>query len=415
MKRVLILALLAALLVNACGAAAPERQPFRLIVANDLHYIAPALTDHGAYFTRLTEGGDGKLMRYTEELTDAFLAEVCAAKPDALLLTGDLSFNGALLSHAALAAKLGAVEDAGIPVLVLPGNHDLENPSAAAFSGDGYRRVPSATAEDFRRIYARFGYDEALSRDADSLSYMAALGDGKRVLILDFNTPHDPCGISEQSLRWVGEQLREARQVGDAVLAAGHQNLFQHSMFTGGYVIGNAARLAELLREYGVRLFLSGHLHIQHHRTEQGLTEITTGALSVFPCHYGVLSEEGGRLRYEARETDVSAWAAAQGRSEPALLDFRSYAAAYFDRRSAREIPEELALYAYTPEEIERMTAYLLPLNRAYFSGDLREAGALDPTGELFDLWQRCPSLYSLYLLSIQPDMGRDYRVWESE
>lgn len=35
-----------------------------LIVATDLHYIAPELTDHGAYFTRVIEQSDGKVMQY---------------------------------------------------------------------------------------------------------------------------------------------------------------------------------------------------------------------------------------------------------------------------------------------------------------------------------------------------------------
>ena len=47
-----------------CGFAAPAAEDgYRLIVATDLHYLAPDLTDHGAAFTPLTESGDGKLMR----------------------------------------------------------------------------------------------------------------------------------------------------------------------------------------------------------------------------------------------------------------------------------------------------------------------------------------------------------------
>ena len=106
MKRIAFIPLLLALLL--CGSARGESgEPgFRVAVASDLHYIAPALTDHGPFFTALTENSDGKLMRYMEELTDAFLSEVEAERPDALLLTGDLSFNGARESHLAFADKL---------------------------------------------------------------------------------------------------------------------------------------------------------------------------------------------------------------------------------------------------------------------------------------------------------------------
>ena len=412
MRKTALWVLLFAMLL--CGFTGPVMQDgHRLIVATDLHYLAPGLTDHGAMFTALTESGDGKLMRYIDELTTAFLAEVTEQKPEALILTGDLTFNGALLSHTALAEKLRTVEAEGIPAYVLPGNHDLNNPNAAAFSGESYRLVPSATAEDFRHIYADFGFDEALSLDGDSLSYIVQLNDTTRLLMLDFNTAHDPCGISETTLQWVEAQLRAAREAGQRVLAAGHQNLFRQTVFTTGYVIEGAERLAALFRQFGVTLYLSGHLHCQHWKTEQGLTEIATGALSVQPCQYGVLTESGGAYRYQTRETDVAAWAA-QGRSEAELLDFSQYARDYFDARNRGQTSELLSLLGYTDEQVERMTKYIVLLNRAYFSGDLRGAAAWDLDNEIYTLFARFPALYTDYLDSARLDFGRDFRQWES-
>ena len=413
MRKTAFWVLLFALLL--CGFAEPDTQNKRLcITATDLHYLAPALTDHGAAFTALTESGDGKLMRYIEEVTDAFLAEVIAQKPEALILTGDLTFNGALLSHTTLAEKLRAVEAEGVPVYVLPGNHNLDNPNAAAFSGESYRLVPSAAADDFRRIYADFGFDDALSYDDDSLSYIVQLNGTTRLLMLDFNTAHDPCGVSDKTLQWVEAELQNAREAGQSVLAAGHQNLFRQTVFTTGYVIGGAESLAALLREYGVTLFLSGHLHCQHWKSEQGLTEITTGALSVQPCQYGVLTESNGIYRYETRETDVAARAAAQGSEDRNLLDFPQYAQDWFDARNRAQTSELLSLLGYTDEQVERMTTYIVMLNRAYFAGDLRSAAAWDPDGEIYDLFARFPVLYTDYLDSARSDFGRDFRQWES-
>ena len=413
MKKSAFLVLLFALLLCGFTGTKPQDE-HRLIVATDLHYLAPDLTDHGAMFTALTESSDGKLMRRIDELTSAFLAEIVEQKPEALILTGDLTFNGELLSHTALAEKLRAVESAGIPVYVLPGNHDLDNPNAAAFSGESYRLVPSASAADFRRIYADFGFDEAISLDGDSLSYSARLNNGTRLLMLDFNTAHDPCGISEKSLQWVETQLRDAREAGQNILTAGHQNLFRQTVFTTGYVVDGAERLAALLRQYGVKLYLSGHLHCQHWKTEEGLTEIATGALSVQPCQYGVLTESGGTYRYETRETDVAAWAAAQGRTERELSDFSQYAREFFDARNRTQTSELLSLLGYTDEQVGRMTEYIVLLNRAYFSGNLREAAAWDPDDAIYTLFARFPALYTDYLDSARADFGRDFRQWES-
>lgn len=414
MKKLLSCSLALLLLCTALPRTARAEEEFTLLTATDPHFIAPGLTDHGAYFTALTESSDGKLMRCSEEIMDAFLAEAIAQKPEALLLTGDLTFNGALLSHTALAAKLRAAEEQGLRVYVLPGNHDLDNPSAASFSGGSFTRVASATAEDFRRIYADFGFDEALSIDADSLSYVAALNGDTRLLMLDFNTRHDPCGISDKTLAWVEAQLKDARDAGQKMLTAGHQNIFQLTVFRAGYVIHNAEKLAALFREYGVTLYLSGHLHCQHWKTEDGLTEIATSALSVSPCQYGVLKVTGDALQYETRETDVSAWARIQGRTEKDLLDFQTYAADFFDGRNRQSTAETLSLFAFTPEEVERMTEYIVKLNRAYFSGDMREAAAFDPDGEIAALFERTANLYTAYLTSVRPDYGMDFREWSN-
>lgn len=415
MKKRLSCVLLFALLCALLPYAAHAEDGCTLLVATDPHFIAPSLTDHGLYFTALTENSDGKLMKYSEEIMDAFLAEAAARQPKALLLTGDLTFNGALLSHTALAAKLRDAEAAGLRILVLPGNHDLDNPNAALFSGTEFQRVPFAESADFRRIYADFGFDEALSVDTDSLSYVVDLNDDTRLLMLDYNTRHDPCGISDKSLEWVEGQLKAARDAGKHILTAGHQNLFQLTVFRGGYVIDKAERLAELLRQYGVTLYLSGHLHCQHWKTEQGLTEIATSALAVSPCQYGVLTVSGDKLSYQTEETDVSAWAKEQGRTEAELLDFPAWAAGFFDGRNRASTAETLSLFNFTPEEVERMTEYIVRLNRAYFSGDMCAAASFDPEGEIAALFERTANLYTAYLASVRPDFGMDFRMWSNK
>ena len=105
----------------------PDSVPahYRVLTATDLHYLAPSLTDHGPLFWQVMEAGDGKVTEYCDEITSAFLEQAAALRPDALILTGDLTFNGEEASHLALAEKLAGAEAAGVPVFVLPGNHDL--------------------------------------------------------------------------------------------------------------------------------------------------------------------------------------------------------------------------------------------------------------------------------------------------
>lgn len=408
-----LLLALCLLLTAACGKANKAPAAYRIVTATDLHYLAPSLTDGGELFQQLLSSGDGKVTEYCGEVADAFLEEVLRLRPEALILTGDLSFNGARESHLALAEKLGALEAAGVPVLVLPGNHDLYRASYA-YRGDEAEPVPSVTAEEFREIYAAFGFDEALAADPDSLSYVARLNEGTRVLMLDANTLHHPCGLSDATLDWVETQLRQADRDGQQVLAACHQNLFQHTMFGPGYVLNGAEKLAALLEKHAVPLFLSGHLHIQHIMTEGAVTEIATSSLTMGACQYALLTAEDGVLRYEARPVPVSDWARAQGLTDPALLEFAGYAAGRMSVRTRTQAAAQLAGLDCEREEVQRLADYAAMLNLAYFSGDLTRIAELDPDGALLRRWGESGTLFGAYFASLKQELGRDYTRWTS-
>jgi len=383
---------------------------FTLVVATDPHYIAPSLTDGGAYYQAVLRQGDSKFMPCIEPLTEEFFTEVLELHPDALLLTGDLTFNGAIESHEALIEKLRAVEDTGIPVLVTTGNHDVYNFFAARYEGDSFFNVPSATTQDFGVLYADFGLNEATAVDGDSLSYVYPLPDGTRLLVLDLNTLHDFCGISGTTLDWVEQQLQQAQADGAAVIAAGHQNLFQHTVFRDGYVIGNAEKLASLLRQYGVSLYLSGHLHIQHIQTEDGLTEIAGSALCSYPCQYGVLTAGEAGLSYETRRLDLAAWAERTGDTDPIYQRFSDAAGDYMDAHFSVDTRPD----GVSPADWPAMLNYLRSINRAYFAGDLTELSALDPDGQLAAKWLAPGDRVSYYVNSVMSDSGKNFCHWSS-
>lgn len=412
--------LLASLLLLAGCSGAPEKQTettgetgsWRVVVASDLHYLAPSLTDHGALFRRVMEAGDGKVTELCDEITDAFLEEVKAEEPDALILTGDISFNGEQESHLALAEKLAALEEAGVPVLVLPGNHDLYR-SCYSFLGDEVEQVESVSAEEFAAIYGAFGLDEALSRDDDSLSYLARINDTTRVLMLDADTPHDFCSLSDKTLSWIERRLSEAAVEGKRMLVACHQNLYKHSMFGAGYVLGCSDELHALLEKYGAELMLSGHMHIQHIQTEGGVTEIATSPLTMGACQYGLLSSENGALRYETRPVNVAAWASARGMDDERLATFAAYAMGRLESRTRTQAEEQLEARGISTQEAAPLVNYACALNNAYFCGDLSGIPALDPDGELFKAWAESGSFFGSYFASIEHEIGENYTRWE--
>lgn len=378
-----LLALLMVLtLTFSCALAEDE---MIIVHATDMHYFSPALHDGGTYFMEILEAGDGKVTHYTPQLMQAFVRQMLQLMPDAIILTGDLTLNGEPQSHAELAEMLLPLKEAGIRVLALSGNHDAQ--ASAWYIVDNEAWVLEPLMDDqFVDVYAAFGYDDALSRDTASQSYVAELSPQVRVLLVDVNTNGTSGTVAQETLAWIEAQLADARQAGVTVIAATHQPALMHNpMFTFGYVINNADRLTALLRQYGVTLNLAGHLHMQHITQEEGLTEIVTSSLSVSPLQYGVIRMKDGQLiDYATQPVDVSGWAAAQGLMDPVLADFPAYARDFFDRVSLGTVDDFLASTGLPAETQARMLDFVLTLNADYFAG----ARHPDTDTDAWALWQ---------------------------
>ena len=401
-----ILLLLALSLLMPLTALSETADPVTLLVATDLHYLAPALTDHGPCFERSITLGDGKVMAYSEELVEAFVTQVIDRHPDALILSGDLSFNGERASHEALADKLARVEAAGIPVLVIPGNHDLNSRNAVRFVAESYEQVDSVTAEDFRAIYQPFGYDGALSRDSSSLSYVAGVSEDLRILMVDVNTSDLPGAAGPQTLAWIEEQLAQARQDGCRVIAVSHQNLINHSdLLTSGFNIVNANVLRMRYADAPVLCNLSGHIHMQHMSvTNAGIWDIATSSLAVAPNQYGVLTVSERGLSYRTEMVEVSAWAASKGLSDPNLLDFSDYSEDFFKTNARRQ-----ALAVVAQDECpEQLADFFADINAAYFAGRM-DTFALDT--QLLARWQQQPVRLAQFIDSIVQESPRNHCV----
>ena len=372
-------------------------------VATDLHYLAPELTDGGEFFTRLVSDADGKVMLYIDELVRAFAWQVADERPDALIISGDLTFNGETASHEALADILSGIEAAGVPVYVIPGNHDLNSSMAARYSGDGYERVESPTEGEFAQIYTDFGYNEAISRDGSSLSYTAQLAPGVRLLMLDVNTRTNPGWALDGTLEWLDDQLAQAAAAGERVIAVSHQNLYAHSsLFVDGYVIGNAGALAESYAEYGVLCNLSGHIHLQHTAAYNGLPEIVTSSLAVSPNQYGLLTVGEGSCEYAAVSVDVSAWAAEEGVDGAELEDFAAYSAGFFRQTALDQAYAALGDAA----DAEALADFYAEVNAQYFAG---RSDLITWDEELMDGWSGHGFTIPMYLESIRMGEAADH------
>lgn len=402
----------------------PDQRPDgakQLILGTDIHYLARSLTDGGSRFQHMVEHGDGKVVTYIEPITDAFLDEVIRRKPDVLILSGDLTLEGEKKSHEELAKKLYRVEDAGIPVLVIPGNHDINNHAAAQYLKEDRLPAEFTTPEEFREIYRDFGYEEADSEDGISLSYTFDLDPSTRFLMLD------TCQYRRQALvggailsdtyDWIEAQLEDAWDNGMNVIPVAHHNLLDESeIYVDNCTIEHGEQLVEILEGWDVPVFLSGHLHVQHTKRSEdnmGVWEMVTSSLATPACQYGVMDFwDNGTFSYYTQAVDVQGWAREQGRTEEDLLKFDTFKEPFLRRVFYNQSYDALSrIEELTEEERVRMSNLYSDLNYHYYQGTaymIRKKTLEDPDYQLW-LGDGSFTVLSDYVEYIIRDAKRDY------
>lgn len=242
---------------------------------------------------------DGLLLSKSAALLDAATEKIKASNADVLLVTGDLTNNGSKTSHQYVASKLAEIKAEGIPVYVIPGEHDVRE-------GGTTTAVSKAVFED---LYKDFGYSEP-QQDPNSASYVADLGNGFKVVMSD-SVAADGQG---QMPQWVVDKAKAEAASGNTVFAASH-----HPAVTRGSVDRTFIDLLHTLA--GLEIDLGGKTKIYTNDPDQaaaslGLVDRTyirsnAGALAdagvkyLFTGHAGTLSISGMTTTNGAQMYDV--------------------------------------------------------------------------------------------------------------
>lgn len=224
------------LLMRWSGATAAVGEA-RFAVISDPHDYDVSLGAEGPAFEAYL-AGDRKLLRASSAILDAAIDAVLARhgqQPiDFVLIPGDLTKDGESICLEQFAAAIVRLEDAGLPMFVVPGNHDINNPAAVAFTEETTTSVPTLTPEGFAALYASFGYDEAFDRDSASLSYVVAPIEGVWVVgmdsaLYDHNVDHARTGgaFSEETLTWILGTIAEGVRQGNTVLGFMHHGILE--------------------------------------------------------------------------------------------------------------------------------------------------------------------------------------------
>lgn len=266
-------------------------------VVSDPHYFSPTLTDGGRAY-QLRSGSDQKCILESAAIVRAAFKKLAQDDTiDAVLIPGDLSDDGEIVSHEEFSALLHELSKSK-KVFVTTATHDFccDN-NAKVYFGDNYAPL-SETADIpyLRKTYAPFGPDQAISvyENFNGLcSYVVQLGDGIRLFGLnDDQSGKNSSGYSDEHLAWIEEQMKEAKKAGDRIVAMQHHVCVPHftKLLTGaGICCGERDKVAETFASNGTDLLFVGHSHWQniteyHAQNGNLMTQVNVGSLSGHPA-----------------------------------------------------------------------------------------------------------------------------------
>ncbi|WP_421444764.1 metallophosphoesterase [Streptococcus suis] len=403
-KIVLLLGAIAAILLIWSAIAGQRQQSYveaalrdqdKIWIITDLHYLSQDLFDDGEAFSYIEKTAAGKDLRYGKERMEALVEQVEREQPALLLVSGDLTLNGEKQSMVELAQYFTQIEEKGTEVLVIPGNHDIASGWARVFKGDQQVVTDQVTTQQFSDIFDDHGYQQASSRDQASLSYLAKPFSNAWFLMIDSNIYSDGYGkgapptngrIKKETLDWIEVQLQAAKEAGVNLIPVVHHNVLQqHAMLSKGYTLDNAADLKALFNQYGIQFGFSGHTHSQNIVEEDlgqvSYTEVVNGAFSIYPAVIGQLSLGNASIHYQKTQLDMASWTEKHQPSDPNLQDHVKYLQTVFDNTSDIMVHNVLNDERwYDGETADAISHFIMPANRAYFSGEKLNQTWLDET-----------------------------------
>jgi len=254
------------------------------VVATDIHIDGCRETlpvNHPESELYFHASGSGNLYDEAPELLKTFLNEAAAMGSEFVLIPGDLTRSGNKEQHTFVAGILRSFEaESGIPVYVVPGNHDLYN----------------TTAAEFKSYYGDISYTDALTIDSETASYTVDLPDGYRLIAVDSNDPGDDGdGLTENLFNWIDEQVKAANTDGRKIIYTMHHSLLEHitlgSKLMKDFIVRDYKDVAEKFCNWGIQYTFTGHEHgndITKYTGKNGNTvyDILTTSLSSYPLEY---------------------------------------------------------------------------------------------------------------------------------
>ena len=257
-----------------------DSESVNAVIISDLHYTGNKKIDH------LSVPGIGA----AEEITDTIIKEVIAKHPDVFIMTGDNTNSGSPDDVAGLVSKLQEIKDNDISIIITTGNHDFDRMDES----------------EYEKSY--FNLLNPVDRDTASLSYTAIVKDVV-FLAMDDKALHLGAQgeLSPKTMQWLRDMLDKYK--GHKIIFLSHHNVLYGAEGQGAesHVIHNSD-LSKVLRDGGVKLAVTGHMHTQYITESDGLWEILSGMPFAGRHLLGNLSLGEDRMIYYAETIDFDTY-----------------------------------------------------------------------------------------------------------
>ncbi|MBQ4244442.1 MAG: metallophosphoesterase [Clostridia bacterium] len=295
--------------------------PVNFYLITDTHFIPNRLCEDCEDYREYMKYEQMTLAE-NEAILKALFEKIAGDKEtDIVIIPGDLSKNGEKESHLEFIKYLDKLRDSGKKIFVITARHDF-NENASAFINGARNPVEGTKKEELAELYKDYGYSAALSRHPGSMSYVAQIAPGYRMLALDsdgetdLSQGGDKGYINSDILAWAKEQIEDAKACGDEMFAICHYPVIPSSPFfeiVKDARLENREEVINLLADSGVNLILTGHMHIQSINvvtTEKGnkFWDVCTSSIVGSPGRYRKIAFDGATARIESFEIPDFEW-----------------------------------------------------------------------------------------------------------
>lgn len=270
-------------------------QNLNFYLVTDTHFFDPSFKRSGAAYEKRSIS-DQKCVAETPAIIDAGFKQIADDKEtNIILIPGDLVYRGEYQSHIGLRNRLYKLKEQGKKIYLITARHDYDDKDSFEFDGDKMLPVKAMPRDELRDFYKDFGFDGAISEHKESMSYVAQLADGIRLLALNCDGDcKDFKGLWDNQMKWALEQIEDAHRTGNYIFAMTHYPLLPFSpimnLISDSHLTDWEKR-ANQLADAGLDLIFTGHMHAQavtEYVTENGnkITDVQTGCFVGCPCAY---------------------------------------------------------------------------------------------------------------------------------